>query len=141
MQLLCPVAGKRASPDSGTGGKANFTRPVRVLRRSSIGLECDREQACTEMEQGCAVLEKNHSVISQLLTASRFHVSSSKTWQGIVLCALTALVLVRSERRLEATVQDLRQHPSVDAVKGPPISAQILIVNIGSRRSPRFITW
>jgi hypothetical protein len=54
-------------------------------------------------------------IISQLLSASRFQVSSSKTWQGTALCALTAFVLVRSERRLEATVQDLRQRPSVDA--------------------------
>lgn len=54
-------------------------------------------------------------IISQLLSASRFHVSSSKTWQGIALCALTALVLVRSERRLEATVEDMRQRLSVDA--------------------------
>ena len=54
-------------------------------------------------------------IISQLLSASRFHLSSSKTWKGIALCALTALVLVRSERRLEAAVQDLRQRPSVGA--------------------------
>ena len=55
------------------------------------------------------------SVISQLLSKSRFKLSLSKTWKGIALCTLIALVLVRSEGRLENGIKNLQQRPRVDA--------------------------
>ncbi len=52
---------------------------------------------------------------SRLLSKSRFNLSSANTWKGIVLCCLLAAALVRSEKRLEADVKDLRQRPTVEA--------------------------
>ena len=59
---------------------------------------------------------------SQKLTASRFRLSSSQTWKGVALCSLAALVLVRSERRLEAGVADLHHRPTV---AGDPVLAKM----------------
>jgi 4-amino-4-deoxy-L-arabinose transferase-like glycosyltransferase len=51
---------------------------------------------------------------SRLLSPNQFQLSSSSTWKGITLCALTALVLVRSERRFEAAFRGLRECPRAD---------------------------
>jgi 4-amino-4-deoxy-L-arabinose transferase-like glycosyltransferase len=48
-----------------------------------------------------------------LLTKSRFDFASKKTWQGIGLCALVALVLERSENRLEGGVKLLQERPRI----------------------------
>ena len=52
---------------------------------------------------------------SQLLSKSRFKLSLPKTWKGIGLCTLIALVLVCSEGRLENSIKNLQQRPRVDA--------------------------
>jgi hypothetical protein len=52
---------------------------------------------------------------SRLLSKSHFNLSSANTWKGIILCCLLAAALVRSEKRLEADVKDLRQRPIVEA--------------------------
>ena len=41
--------------------------------------------------------------------------SSPKTWKGLVLCVFAALILVRSERRLEAGVENLQARIRADA--------------------------
>jgi hypothetical protein len=52
---------------------------------------------------------------SRLLSKSHFNLSSAYTWKGIVLCCLLAAALVRSEKRLEAGVKNLRQRPTIAA--------------------------
>ncbi len=54
-------------------------------------------------------------VASKLLQGSRAAFSVSRTLIGVGLCVLTALILVVSERRLEASFQELRQCDTVDA--------------------------
>jgi len=60
--------------------------------------------------------------VSQLLAKTRFNLASTKTWQGLGLAALVALVLVRSESRLEGGIKDLRQRERVAA---SPLVAQM----------------
>lgn len=52
---------------------------------------------------------------SRLLAKGRFNFSSANTWKGIILCCLLAAALVRSEKRLEASVKNLRQRPTIAA--------------------------
>ena len=51
-----------------------------------------------------------------------WRVSSAKTWKSLAICAVASFVLVRSERRLEAGVADLRGRPRVGA---DPILAEM----------------
>jgi len=50
---------------------------------------------------------------AEFLSIGKYRLSSSKTWQGIALCTLTALVLVRSERRFESILKDFHAHSTV----------------------------
>ena len=52
----------------------------------------------------------------------QFNLTSPKAWQGLGIAALLALVLVRSESRLEGGIKDLRQR---DRVADNPIDAQM----------------
>ena len=52
--------------------------------------------------------------VSRLLARSQLDFASSKTWQGVGLCALVALVLVRAEGRLESGVKNLRERERVE---------------------------
>lgn len=45
----------------------------------------------------------------------KFALSSPVTWKALALCALAALVIARSERRLEGTIKELRRRPAADA--------------------------
>lgn len=53
--------------------------------------------------------------VSGLFSASHFRAGSRATWKGFALCAVTALVLLGSERRLEAGIIYLRRRPTVDS--------------------------
>jgi len=44
-----------------------------------------------------------------------FNLKSGAAWGRIGLCALVAVVIARSERRLEGSVKDLHDHPRIDA--------------------------
>ena len=44
-----------------------------------------------------------------------FQFTSPAAWKQMVLCLLVAMVITRSELRLEWTIKDLRQHPSADS--------------------------
>ena len=59
-----------------------------------------------------------HEVIQNILRLHakyRFNLSSPAAWKQWALCILVALVITRSELRLEGIMKDLRQHPSADA--------------------------
>src|SRR5450432_1291792 len=53
--------------------------------------------------------------VSDLLSKSGFKLAAQNTWKGIGLCVLIALVLERSESRLENGMKNLRQRERVDA--------------------------
>jgi hypothetical protein len=55
------------------------------------------------------------SAVSTSLPATAFRLTSARTWQGVGLCALAALLLTRPEKRLEAYMRDLRQRPTVES--------------------------
>ena len=63
------------------------------------------------------------SSAARQLASSHYRSTSRKTWQGILLCTLAAVVLVRSERRLESNLTDLRARPSAAS---NPVVAQML---------------
>jgi hypothetical protein len=63
---------------------------------------------------GWAVNEILQDVL-RLYSKYKFSLSSPATWKQLVLCVLLALVITRSELRLEGIVKDLRRHPSADA--------------------------
>jgi 4-amino-4-deoxy-L-arabinose transferase-like glycosyltransferase len=46
-----------------------------------------------------------------LFSSSALALSSSRTWKALALCSLAALAIVRSERRAEAAMKDLRARP------------------------------
>lgn len=54
------------------------------------------------------------SLLFKLFARSQFRWHSWTTWRGTGLCVLVALVLARSEGRLESGVQNLRSRPRVD---------------------------
>ncbi len=48
-------------------------------------------------------------------TRRAFNLTSTTTWKYLALCGLAALAIVRSERRLEASIKNLREQPRADA--------------------------
>ena len=63
---------------------------------------------------GWAVNELVQDIL-QLHAKYRFRFSSPAAWKQWVLCLLVAMVVTRSELRLEWMIKDLRQRPSADA--------------------------
>ncbi|SPE59575.1 membrane hypothetical protein [Verrucomicrobia bacterium] len=50
-----------------------------------------------------------------LLSVRPLRASSRRVWQGIAVCALAAVVLARSERRLEGSIDSMRRSPRANA--------------------------
>jgi hypothetical protein len=63
---------------------------------------------------GFAVAEILHR-LSKTFAKTGLNLSLRKTWQALALCTLTALAVVRSERRLESGVKDLRERTRIAA--------------------------
>ena len=63
------------------------------------------------------------AISGQLLASSHYRLVSTKTWQGVLICLLTAFILVRSEKRLDSNIKALRARP--------PVASEILVNKMG----------
>lgn len=50
---------------------------------------------------------------SRLLSATSFNLKWFTTWKGLAICGVLALIIVKSERRLEANIASIRSLPTV----------------------------
>lgn len=54
------------------------------------------------------------TIATRSLSASGFRLTARATWNGLAVCALTAAVLARSERRLEAGIERMQRSPKTN---------------------------